>query len=110
MGFTRTPGAPAVFAADFNFRPGGADYDAFSALPDVSNAAKRCVDSKTCAGDADPGAIWRDSVDHHFYLAGSEPRISIEPVRIEQTFKEQVDGQPLSDYVGLEIHYKIGWE
>jgi hypothetical protein len=48
-------------------------------------------------------------VDHHFYLPGSEPEMNLEPVRIEQTFSEPVDGQPLSDHLGLEVHYRVNF-
>lgn len=106
-GRTRKPGAPLLFAADFNFQPGFADYEAFSRGLSVSNAAEECSVSKDCGGDRDAEGIWKASVDHHFFAPGSSPGIAIRPTHIEQTFKDPVGGQPLSDHLGLEAHYLL---
>ena len=109
VGETRKPGAPLLFAADFNFQPGFPDYEAFSRGLSLRNAAEECSISKDCAGDRDAEGIWRSSVDHHFYASGSEAGVRVRPVSVEQTFKEPVDGQPSSDHLGLEVHCRLSW-
>ncbi len=101
-------GSPAVIAGDFNFRPGEADYRLFSQLPGLKNAAEECSRSGACSGERDPEGVWRGAIDHQFYLSG-EPSGSLLPVHLEQTFKEPVGGEPLSDHWGLEARYLLVW-
>ncbi len=98
-------GAPVIFPGDFNFRPPEADYLLMGAYP-LANVADQCLRG-SCTGDRDPGPVWGESVDHQFYASGSE--VALTPVHVEQTFKEPVDGTPLSDHVGLEAHYRLTW-
>lgn len=101
---TRSPDLIAIMGADFNFRPGNEDYAFFAGLAALPNAAESCLNSGNCTGD-DPGPIWRDSVDHQFYIPSSE--VSLRPIHVAQTFKEPHNGQPLSDHLALETHYLL---
>lgn len=99
----RVPGAPYIFPGDFNFRRGEIDYAEFSAGAG-SNAAESCLARHgQCAGD-DAAMLLRE-VDHQFF--GSSDRVSLRPIRAEQSFKELEDGRPLSDHRGLEVVFRI---
>jgi len=94
----RGAGSPALMSGDFNFRRGDSDYALFTA---GANAAESCA-QHGCEGAADPLAIARESVDHHFYARGE--RVDARPTRFEQTFTEE---PPLSDHVGLEAWFTL---
>lgn len=102
---TRAQGSPAILPGDFNFQPHGADYKVFAGFPGIGNAAQECARSRACSGDSDPEGLWKGSVDHQFYLSGEES--SPVPAHVAQIFKEPVNGAPLSDHLGLEIHFRL---
>lgn len=102
---TLPAGSAAILPGDFNFKPQGPDYRLFAGFSRIRNAAEECARSRSCSGDLDPGGIWRGFVDHQFYLAGAE--VSPAPAHVAQTFKEPVNGAPLSDHLGLEIHFRL---
>lgn len=99
------PEAARILPGDYNFRPGDSDYEAYARGLGGANAAETCAVEKNCAGEADPGKAWRESVDHIFFKApeGTE----LKPVSLEQNFKENVDGKPLSDHWGLQTRYLL---
>lgn len=101
---TRAPKAPLVAAGDFNFLPGNADYAAFASRVPAGNPAESCAAAGACTGDA-PGPVWRASVDHHFFAAAES--LEVAPSHFAQTFKEPHEGKPLSDHLGLEVHYLL---
>lgn len=94
------PGAAKIFLGDYNFRPGDSDYESFAAGLGGANAAETCATQPRCSGEPDPGKAWRESVDHIFFKA--PVGMSLQPVALEQNFKEIIDGKPLSDHWGLQ--------
>jgi endonuclease/exonuclease/phosphatase family metal-dependent hydrolase len=97
------PGEPVILAADFNFRPGDEDYRLVSSRPGFSDGVARCLKGN-CDAQAGLEGEWRGSVDHHFFSSGA---LDVAPVLARQVFTRPVDGTPLSDHVGLEVHYKL---
>lgn len=100
-------GNPIVLAGDFNTRQ-SARFAYFREKIALQDTAEVCLSlTGTCGVDAETkiDEILYDTNDKQFFN-GSQSH-GLTPVHIVRNFTEQIDGKPLSDHLGYEVHYRI---
>lgn len=101
-------GNPLVLAGDFNTRE-KARYRYFRERIDLTDSAEACLAMDgTCVVDSGTKVeeVLYDTNDKHFFV-GSDCH-GLTPVHIVRNFTEMVNGKPLSDHLGYEVHYRVG--
>lgn len=100
---------PTIFVGDFNFHPKDSDYRYFMSSTPYQSAHEACVATANCTGDTfqQISEDYEKTYDHAFYA--STARVKIIPTHLARTFSEQPRGEPLSDHLALETHFKISW-
>jgi endonuclease/exonuclease/phosphatase family metal-dependent hydrolase len=109
---THTPGAPIIFAGDFNFRPSAGDlgFADFSKGSGLIHAGKLCLSLKCeTAKGYDLRRLFETSVDHQFISSGEKDGFSLLPKKAERNFLDPVKGRALSDHLGYEVQYELKW-
>jgi endonuclease/exonuclease/phosphatase family metal-dependent hydrolase len=112
-------GLPAIFAADFNFKPKHPSYHKFLRETPFVDAGLECLGAaggcEIVVGDdgrTDWTDVWKTSNDRQFYYQPAASPVRIEPIRVIRNFTEPVEGGEdgfLSDHWGYEVHYRIQW-
>jgi endonuclease/exonuclease/phosphatase family metal-dependent hydrolase len=100
-------GNPTVLAGDFNTRQ-SARFDYFREKIALKDTAEICLSlDGTCDVDAATkvSEILYDTNDKQFF--DDSQCHGLTPVHIVRNFTEQIDGKPLSDHLGYEVHYRI---
>lgn len=103
-----TPGSPVLFGGDFNLRP-GRNAQLFEELAKglgLKHAGETCL-KLGCAKSADEGwqGIWQNAVDHQFY--SDHGAITLEPVHVERTYGNPIQGFKLSDHLAHEVRFRV---
>jgi endonuclease/exonuclease/phosphatase family metal-dependent hydrolase len=109
---THRPGAPVIFAGDFNFRPGSGDasFREFVKETSLVHAGEFCLSHHCPLGTGTLAArLYASSVDHQFISVDPTGAFSLRPVKAERNFSELVSGRRLSDHDGFEINYELSW-
>lgn len=116
IGFGRVP---AIFAADFNFKPRHESYHKFLRETPFADAGFECLAAlESCEivvgvhGQTDLYDVWKTTNDRQFYYQPADSPLRIEPIRVIRNFTEPVrrgEGGFLSDHWGYEVHYRITW-
>ncbi|RZA09047.1 MAG: hypothetical protein EOP11_02945 [Proteobacteria bacterium] len=109
---THAPGAPIIFAGDFNFRPSAGDlsFADFIKGSSLIHAGKLCLSLKCeTAKGYDLRRLYETSVDHQFISEGAEDGFTLIPLRAERNFLDPVKGRLLSDHLGYEVQYELRW-
>jgi len=99
---------PMLIGGDFNTRD-NSRYSYFRETIPYDDTAELCIiDIVHCRIGAEtaPGMVLYDTSDKQFVGRGTAASLS--PVHIERNFAEMIDGKPLSDHLGYEVHYRIG--
>lgn len=99
--------SPLIIAGDFNTRL-SQRYQYFREEINALDAAERCLEiGENCILDARTKAteILYHTADKQFYRSGTTA--ILRPVYIERNFKESLQGRPLSDHTGYEVHYSF---
>lgn len=100
-------GNPIVLAGDFNTRQ-RARLAYFREKIALNDTAEVCLTlDETCGVDETTkiDEILYDTNDKQFF--DSCQSYGLTPVHIVRNFTEQIDGKPLSDHLGYEVHYRI---
>jgi endonuclease/exonuclease/phosphatase family metal-dependent hydrolase len=109
---THLVGAPIVFAGDFNFRPAAGDksFADFQRGTALVHAGKLCL-AERCPSvkGFDPSRLFEASVDHQFITPNGGASFHLKPLRAERNFLDPVKGRSLSDHLGYEVQYELGW-
>ncbi len=98
--------APLILAGDFNTKP-PRRYQYFREKIDTLDVAEVCLErGEVCILDTNTeiSEILYLTNDKQFYRSGSA--ILLTPIYIERNFRETVQGRPLSDHTGYEVHYE----
>jgi endonuclease/exonuclease/phosphatase family metal-dependent hydrolase len=98
---------PQFFIGDFNFHPGYRDYEFLRQTSDFRYVHEECIKRGCSSNGTDIADDLTKSYDHQFYQPGS--RISVVPTHLERNYSERFLGRPLSDHLGLEVHYRLEW-
>ncbi len=101
-------GNSQIIAGDFNtkYTP---RYEYFRNAIKAEDSAEICVRGTIdCALSAETRVeeILYKTNDKQFYYDGAG--IGMKPIYITRNFTELLDGKPLSDHLGYEVHYKLG--
>ncbi len=102
---TASTKAPLILAGDFNTKL-TPRYQYFREEINALDAAEVCLQSgQSCVLDArtEQAEILYMTDDKQFYRSGSATLLT--PVYIERNFRESLQGRPLSDHTGYEVHY-----
>ena len=102
------PGAPLVFAGDTNtrFLPRRHYFERRIMALDAMEACRALVGLCQVGSTSTPTELAHDANDKQYFLPGST--VSLQPVFATRNFRETVDGRPLSDHRGYEVHYGLG--
>lgn len=100
-------GYPIVIAGDFNTKQ-DKRYAYFSANVNLTDAGQVCLDNRAlCAladGTKEDEILFRTN-DKQFYADSKQVRL--QPIWAARNFNETLDGKPLSDHLGYEVHYRV---
>ena len=100
-------GYPIVIAGDFNTKQ-DKRYAYFSESVDLMDAGKVCLSNKAFCSLADgtneEEILYRTN-DKQFYEDSAAVRL--QPIWAARNFTEMLDGKPLSDHLGYEVHYRV---
>lgn len=108
--FTR----PHIFAGDFNMKPRHESYNYFLSTYPGKDAGSVCLETRsTCRlklnHKIDVNEYWKSTNDRQFFYSPDSLPLSIQPVRLDRTFEEEVNGRTLSDHFGYEADYRLSW-
>jgi len=104
--------APTLVISDLNYRPKEFAYESFAGwllLGGMRESIRACLDTPSCKADPDAEAYWERAVDHQFFVGGTQPVVSIEPLAFTKTMEQRVNGHRLTDHRGQEIRYRLRW-
>lgn len=100
-------GHPIVIAGDFNTKQ-DKRYAYFREHVPLVDAGESCLGNKTLClvaeGTREDELLYRTN-DKQFY-DGNET-VSLTPIWMARNFDELLDGRPLSDHLGYEVHYEV---
>jgi len=100
-------GYPIVIAGDFNTKQ-DKRYAYFSHSLNLIDAGEVCLSNRAlCAladGTKEDELLFRTN-DKQFYESSAD--IRLQPIWAARNFDELLDGKPLSDHLGYEVHYRI---
>ncbi len=100
-------GYPIVIAGDFNTKQ-DKRYTYFSENVNLMDAGKVCLSNKAfcslAAGTKEDEILYRTN-DKQFYEDSAAVRL--QPIWAARNFTETLDGKPLSDHLGYEVHYRV---
>lgn len=106
-----TPGAPMIFAGDFNASETRDRYAYLEkSLSGLDEMFGNCAASDQCALGIKPvdGGFWNASLDMHWVRHASGA--SIVPTSIGWAMNRPVQGTALSDHKAVLAHYRISWK
>lgn len=109
---THQPGAPIVFAGDFNFRPGRGDksFEDFLRGSALTHAGKLFLRLRApAAALPDAARLFESSVDHQFIDTAAALPFRLKPLNAERSFTALVKGRALSDHPGYEVRYELDY-
>lgn len=108
---TSTHWTPVLIGADFNVRVGTPDYLAILLASAWSDGVESCIRQSGCTGDPHPEEYWKQTLDFQFYQSAIflDSQILMKPDHFETQFEEDYRGEPLSDHLGLKMHYQLSW-
>lgn len=104
---TVNKGNPTILAGDFNTKH-ELRYSYFKDTIGFVDAGESCLQAlRGCrvARGTDPDELLYDTNDKQFYTGSKS--ISVEPRLLERNFDEEINGKPLSDHLGYEVHYLL---
>lgn len=100
-------GHPIVIAGDFNTKQ-DKRYAYFREHVSLVDAGESCLGNKTLCvvaeGTKEDELLYRTN-DKQFY-DGNET-VSLKPIWMARNFDELLEGRPLSDHLGYEVHYEV---
>lgn len=100
-------GYPIVIAGDFNTKQ-DKRYAYFTNRVKLVDAGEACLNSaalcRIADGTREEELLYRTN-DKQFYDGSGT--VSLEPVWMARNFDELLDGRPLSDHLGYEVHYRV---
>lgn len=100
-------GYPIVMAGDFNTKQ-EKRYRYFRSNIDLIDAGEACIENaEVChlaAGTVQDQILYSTN-DKQFFGNGSS--LKLEPVWAARNFDEELNGKPLSDHLGYEVHYRV---
>lgn len=100
-------GYPIVIAGDFNTKQ-ARRYAYFTQNLDLIDAGERCLSNRALCGLADgtrEDEILYRTNDKQFFEGSAD--IRLQPIWAARNFDELLDGKPLSDHLGYEVHYRV---
>ncbi|MFZ5610086.1 MAG: endonuclease/exonuclease/phosphatase family protein [Pseudomonadota bacterium] len=99
---------PLIMAGDFNTRyaPRLAYFRARVTLADSAEQCLAMAWSCRLGANSKSGEMLYDTNDKQYFRAGA--KVHMRPVFSTRNFQERVDGRPLSDHSGYEVHYALG--
>lgn len=104
---TLDPGEPLILAGDFNTSyPPRLVY--FRSRVVALDSAEICLAMREgcrIGAGTRPDELLYHTNDKHYYRPGR--RATVRPLFSLRNFREEVDGRPLSDHTGYEVHYAL---
>ena len=104
---TFDPGEPLILAGDFNTSfPPRLVY--FRSRVVALDSAEICLAMRAgcrIGTGTRPEELLYATNDKHYYRPGQ--RVTIQPLLSVRNFREEIDGRPLSDHTGYEVHYAL---
>lgn len=98
---------PIIVAGDFNTKQ-RKRYLYFREQVGLNDVGEVCLSERNrcnLAPGTTEGQVLYQTNDKQFFENGTA--VKLEPVWIGRTFAEELDGKPLSDHLGYEVHYRI---
>lgn len=100
-------GYPVVIAGDFNTSQ-DKRYAYFSESVNLTDAGQVCLTNRAMCvladGTKEDEILFRTN-DKQFY--GDSDRVRLHPIWAARNFTETLNGKPLSDHLGYEVHYRV---
>lgn len=96
-----------VIAGDFNTKQ-DKRYTYFTGSIDLIDAGEKCLSNRalcTLADGTKEDEILYRTNDKQFYEDSAQVRL--QPIWMARNFTEMLDGKPLSDHLGYEVHYRV---
>lgn len=98
------PGLPLLIGGDFNTKQ-PQRYQYFRETIPLADTAEMCMELRAChfAPETPPPMLLYGTNDKQF----TRPFAGLQPIFMERNFTEKLAGKPLSDHLGLEVHYRL---
>lgn len=98
------PRQPLLIGGDFNTKQ-PQRYAYFRDVIPLEDTAEVCITLAVChiGANTPQSMLLYDTNDKQF----ARPSARLQPIFMERNFSEELDGKPLSDHLGLEVHYRL---